>query len=148
MKRKISVILVLALIVCVFAMPASAADNVLQETEVIHTEFGDIEVTTTLQVSYSARSSRISADKIKEYKVSGTVIAKITLSVTFGYDGKTAWVEETDSSSATYDGWSYGSERISESGNTVKLTGKLSKSGYRAESVSISMTCTPTGSIS
>ena len=108
-----------------------------------------IEVETTLTVHENRmRASYRSAEKETTYKSEGKVIAIVKLEATFGYDGKTAWVEEAGSDHTTYDGWSYGSEKISTSGNTAKLTAIVKKAGVATVPVSISMTCTPTGSIS
>lgn len=125
------------------------ASEINHETEVVHTEYGNLEVETTLIVHDSPfRSSTKSADKIQTFKYSGVVIAEITLSVTFGYDGKTAWVVSAGGSHTTSGGWSYKNEEISESGDTTELTAKLTKLLCPTYAVNISMSCTPFGQIS
>lgn len=128
---------------------AYAAPDVYQETGVIHTELGDFEIESTTTIYDSIlRGSGRRADRSISAKNNGKVIADVTLSVTFGYDGKTAWVSGTDSSHTTYDGWSYGSENISKSGGTATLTATLTHSVYRSIPISTSLTCSPTGQIS
>lgn len=147
--KKISFLLSLILIMGLMLPPVHAAPDVYQETSVIHTEFGDIEIETTTIVHDSLfRSSSKSADQVASVKMNGKVIANVTLSATFGYDGKTAWVSSASGSHTTYDGWSYGSETISKSGGTATLSAKVSHLLYGSHSVNISLTCSPTGQIS
>lgn len=148
MKKVCSWGLVFLLAVSMALLPAYAV-NSEQKSEIIHTEFGDFEVeTTTVILNTLFRSNSVSVDRTKTVKQSGKVIAEVTLSATFGYDGKTAWVSSASGSHTTYDGWSYGNERITKSGGNAKLTATLSHSQYRNIAVNISLTCSPTGEIS
>lgn len=148
MKKVCSWGLVFLLAVSMALLPAYAV-NSEQKSEIIHTEFGDFEVETTTVIHNTLfRSNSVSVDRTKTVKQSGKVIAEVTLSATFGYDGKTAWVSSASGSHTTYDGWSYGNERITKSGGNAKLTATLSHSQYRNIAVNISLTCSPTGEIS
>lgn len=147
--KKCSLLLSFILLFCMMAPAALAAPEVYQEVETIHTEFGDLKVTTTTVIHDTfARSNRKSADRTRTVEAGDSVIAKITLSATFGYDGKTAWVISASGSHTTYDGWSYGSEKIGKSNSTASLSAALDHSYYASISVDISMTCSPTGQIS
>ena len=143
--------LFLATLMVIMAVPAGAVSSteVYRETEIIHTEDGDIEVETILTIHDSLfRANARTASKTKTYTASGNTIAEVTLTATFRYDGSTVSVTNTDSSYSTYDGWSYKNESISTSGGTATLTAKLTKLLHTNVSVSVSMTCTPSGSIS
>lgn len=148
MKKVCSWSLVLLLMVSMALLPAQAAGSE-QKGEVIHTEFGDIEIeTTTIIYNAMSRTNSVSADRTKTVKYNGTVIANVTLSATFGYDGKTAWVSSASSSHTTYNGWSYSNEKITKSGGTASLSAILSHLLHGNQSISISITCSPTGQIS
>lgn len=149
MKRVFNSGLFLLFMAAIMVLPAQAMSNSYQEYEVVYTESGNIEIETTTIIYASAfRSSSRKADIVSSVKQNGAVIAEVTLSATFGYDGKTAWVSSASSSHTTYSGWSYGSERITKSGGTASLTGTLSHLLHRNISVNISLTCSPTGQIS
>ena len=140
MKRKMSILLAVGLIAGSLALPSYAATGeVVQEVQSIQTQYGEIQVETVLTKS---------AEKTSTYRYAGSVIAKVTLEATFGYDGDSAWVVSTDSSYTTSGGWNYQSERISESGNQAELTAKLTKLGAGTTYVDISLSCTPSGQIS
>lgn len=148
MKKFIS--LFLACLMCFMVLPVNASsEQVYRESEIIHTEDGDIEVETILTVYPSvARNSTISADKTKNYYADGIKIATVTLSATFGYDWVGSWVDDASSSYSTYDGWSYKNESISTSGSTARLSAKLTKPLYSSHSVSISLKCSADGTVS
>lgn len=148
MKRAaffLSFILVVGLLI----PPAHAAANVYQETDVIYTEFGVFEVETTTVIYDSlSRSNSSSGGKRTTVKHGGSVIAEVTLYATFGYDGKTAWVTSASSSHVTYDGWTYGSEKIVKSGGTATLEAGLNHLSFGVYPVHLSLTCSPTGQLS
>lgn len=149
MKKHLFSCLLLVCVMCVMAFPSSATQQLYCTTDIIHTECGDIEVETVLTVNnMSARSNYKSINGTQTFKYSGAVIAEVTLSATFGYDGKTAWVISASGSHTTYDGWSYGGEKITKSGGTAALTATLSKLTSSNVPVNISLTCSPTGEIS
>ena len=141
--KKLSALLAAILLISMVSIPAYATDENCQAENI------QIETTLTVyDISAFSSSHERYAEKKQVFRVSGKVIAEVTLSATFGYDGEEAWVVSADGSHVTYNGWSYGSERITESGNRAKLTAKLSHSGESSASVNISLTCTPSGQIS
>lgn len=148
MKKLSAYFLTFALLVGAMIPSSLAVANSWQETETVYDELGDIEIETTTTVHYAASRSGGRVDRTSTIKYSGKVIAEVTLSATFGYDGKTSWVSSASGSHTTYDGWSYGSEKITKSGGTAKLTATLSRLLYRDIAVDISLTCSPTGEIS
>ena len=149
MKKKLSVILAAALLVCAMVLPASAAQETYCQTETIYTDFGPVDVETVITVYESlARSSTKSADIARTFRYDGSTIAVVTLYATFGYDGSSAWVVSASGSHTTYGGWSYSGENITTSGGTAYLTATLSHLLHRNVPVSISLTCSPTGQIS
>ena len=153
MKKGISIFFVLALLLSIVILPVNAAAPEVQTTtEIIHTEYGDIEVETILVIHNAMLlNDTKSADKIKTYSYQGTLIGEVTLSATFGYDGQTAWVEKTSSSHSTYDGWSYSEEEITTSiGTSAKanLTARITKFLFNPINVDFSITCTKDGKLS
>ena len=145
--KKIGAFLLTFTLLAVTMIPSSlAAANNWQDTETVYSELGDVEIITTIHYAISRGGG--SANKTSTVKSDGKVIAEVTLSATFGYDGKTAWVSNASSSHTTYSGWSYGSEKITKSGGTASLTGTLSHLLHRNIPVNISLTCSPTGQIS
>lgn len=155
MKKNFMFVSVLLCLIFTMALPAGAADEVACETSEIVCETstityvdGDFEIEETLTVYSAARSNSKPASKSQSIKHNGVVVADVTFNATFGYDGSSAWVISASGSHTTYDGWSYSGERISKSGGTATLTATVSKLGYRNIPVSISMTCSPSGSIS
>ncbi|MCI8688663.1 MAG: hypothetical protein HFF57_10250 [Lawsonibacter sp.] len=149
MKKISSLSLISLFLMYMLVLPAQAVSSTYQEKEVIHSELGDIEIETiTTTYSSVSRSSGRNADRTKTVRFSGEVIAEITLSVTFGYDGKTSWVSSASGSHTTYGGWSYGDEEITKSGGTASLSATLSRLLHRDILIDISLTCSPTGQIS
>ena len=148
MKKHISFFL--ALMMCVMAIPVGASfDEVYRETEIIHTESGDIEIETILTIHDTPfRASSRTASKSQNIKYDGSTIAKVTLTATFRYDGNSVSVIDTDSSHTTYGGWSYKNEDILTYGGTAKLSAKLSKSNYSNIPFNITLICTADGTIS
>lgn len=147
--KKLSIFFVSAIMLFTMSLPAGAVQESYRHIDVIDTEFGPVEVESVLIIHQSKeRSNTKSADAVQTYKYGGKVIAEVTLSATFGYDGKTAWVTSASGSRTTYDGWSYSGQSISKSGGTATLTATLSHSLHRSISVNVSLTCSPTGQIS
>lgn len=88
------------------------------------------------------------ANKKHSFTYQGENIATVTLFATFGYDGKSAWVEEASASHDTSGGWSYGREVIDTDGSTAALSARLTHRDRPYIPVDISMSCTPSGKIS
>lgn len=150
MKKTISVFLAFVLFASIAVLPVgAAAPTVTREIEVIHTEYGDIEVETALIVYDSLlRYTAKSAKREQTFTHDGSVVATVTLYATFGFDGKTVWVDEASSSHSTSGGWSYKNEDLSTSGGTATLTAELSKFLYPDVPVELTLTCTKDGKIS
>ena len=146
MKKLVSFALCVMML-CAAALPAGAAPSDDQNISVTVSEDGRLEIITVLETENSLLRASMPAYKTSYVKYDGKLIAEVTLSATFGYDGDEAWVEESESDYETYDGWRYGSERIRESGDTVSLSAKLSHATEGTSSVNISMTCSPNGTI-
>ena len=118
MSRRISAFLIGVLLLCTAALPCAAAQPASSvQQSVIHTEYGDIVVTKR-------------ANKKHSFTYQGENIATVTLFATFGYDGKSAWVEEASASHDTSGGWSYGREVIDTDGSTAALSARLTKSSF------------------
>lgn len=146
--RKISFFLSLVLLAGLMVPAAYAAPESSRETEVIHTEAGDFEIeTTTVIYDSAARSSSKTAGRTQTIKYGGKVIAEVTLTAAFGYDGTTVWVISANGSFRTYDNWVYGNEKITKSGGTASLSATLSHAIHGTLAVNISLTCSPTGAI-
>ena len=150
MRRRIFAFLIGALLLCTAVLPCAAAQpaSSVQQSVLLSTN-ADIVVTTTLTVYDSAaRASTKRANKKHSFTYQGENIATVTLFATFGYDGKSAWVEEASASHDTSGGWSYGSEKIDTDGSTAALSARLTKSSFAPVDFTLSMSCTPSGKIS
>ena len=148
MKKNITLMAVLFCLIFTMALPVGAASQVVCETTTVTTVYGDIEVEETLVIYTNLRSNTKSVDKTSTYRQGGSVIAEVTLNATFGYDGKTSWVVSASGSHTTYGVWSYNNERITKSGGTARLSATLNAPLSQGVSVNISLTCSPSGSIS
>lgn len=119
-----------------------------QEITVETLEDGTVVETVFTVYRNFARAQTKSAYVTKTYKESdGTKAATVSLNVTFSYDGNDAWVRSSYTDISEYNGWNYGSERISESGNTVSLSASLTKSGEARKSVSAWLSCSANGTV-
>lgn len=147
--RNFAALFSLILLIGIMVPPAQATSTTYQDVEIIDTEFGrfEVEITTTVY-DLLARSGSRRADKTATVKDGDAIIAQVTLSANFGFDGTTSWVISASGSHTTYSGWSYGNESITSSGGTATLTATLSHLLHRNIAVNISLTCSPTGQIS
>ena len=146
MKKLVSFALCVMML-CAAALPAGAAQSDDQNISVTVSEDDRLEIITVLETENSLLRASMPAYKTSYVKYDGKLIAEVTLSATFGYDGDEAWVEEAESDYETYDGWRYGSEKIEDSGGTVTLSAMLSHITEGRIPVDISMTCSPSGTI-
>lgn len=107
-----------------------------------------MECVTTITMSPSyARSSTKNGTISKNYSYSGKVVANVILNATFTYDGSTAKATGAYGSHSVASGWSYSSESTWCSGATARLTATVSGSGHSIP-VSLSLTCSPSGTLS
>lgn len=147
--KRLSFVLTTAMLICMMIPTTQAASYHYQKIEIVRTEYGDYEIeTTTIIYDSMARSNSISADRTYTVKYSGKVVAEVTLSATFDYDGKTTWVTSASGSHTIYDGWKYSNEKITKSGGTASLNAELDHNTHGNITVNVSMTCSPTGQIS
>lgn len=148
MKRVMPFLLSVMLLSVALTTPITAASQELCQAVEVE-KFGDTTVETILTVynTISINSAR-TVSKTKNYYSGSTLIATVTLNATFGYDGITAWVKSSSSSHTTFNGWNYSGETITPLGNSVSLSALLSKFPYASIPVDISLTCSPTGTVS
>lgn len=148
MKKLLSFIVVFGFIF-VLTVPCFALEPQIESQSVSTQTLSDgTIVTSTITVFKSTtRASTRKATAVQDYERKGVLIATVSLTATFAFDGEDAWVHSTSSSNSTYNGWSYENEKIATSGDTAKLTAKLTKSGEINQNVKISLTCSPTGEI-
>ncbi|MCD8374266.1 MAG: hypothetical protein LUC20_04095 [Oscillospiraceae bacterium] len=88
-----------------------------------------------------------SVTRTKNYKYNGEEIATVSLTVNFGYDGSSSWVNSTSVSKTVASGWTYSGQSISTSGGTAHLTATLKKALITTVDVDILLSCSPTGTI-
>lgn len=144
MKRFFAVIFMLFALV----IPCFAAGPTIESEEVFRETLSDGTIVESVFTVYnsSARATGKSADYTKTFWDSNrNKMAVVTLYVDFSYDGTEAWIRSSYTDVTEYNGWTYGSERIRESGGTAKLTAKISKSGQTDRNVSMSISCSPNG---
>lgn len=149
MKKLFSLIAVFSLIFSITGF-CFAASPVIESQTVTTETLEDGTVVETIFTIYQnlARTEMKSADLTRNYTDdNGKKIASVTLYASFSYDGDDAWVLSSYSDVSEYNGWNYGNERITESGGTVKLTAKLTKSGQTSRNPSLSITCSANGRI-
>ncbi|QNK39232.1 hypothetical protein [Caproicibacter fermentans] len=161
MKKLFSWALVVALALCV-SVPSYAQETIIsqkaQSTSVTTENLGNgftVETKTTIFNSATAALvtfSTRSATRTKTYKANGSTVATVTLQASFGYDGSSAWVISKSASHSTVSGWSYGSESLKAYKDTASLSSTLTQwSGVipiQTVDVDISLTCSPSGTIS
>ena len=149
MKKVCSFFMVLTLLFSITGFCFAAKLEIeTQEITVETLEDGSIVETIFTVYRNYARTQTKSAYVTKTYKESdGTKAATVSLNVTFSYDGNDAWVRSSYTDVSEYNGWKYGSERISESGNTARLSATLTKSGEAGKSVSAWLSCSANGTV-
>lgn len=148
MKKTISMLTALVLVLSLSLAPSCFA---YERADTTVMDLGDgttVETTTTIYDS-DLRDSTKKAERTMTYKNNGVRIGSVTLTVTFGYDGSSAWVVSASGSSDMESGWSYKNQSISKSGGTAKLTADIKNTSIGGVvPVDISLTCSKSGSIS
>lgn len=76
------------------------------------------------------------------------MIAEVSLTGTFSYNGTTATAISASASHTTYQSWSYKNESVTTSGNKARVTAILTKLFSSNIPVDITLTCSPTGKLS
>ena len=143
LKRKfLALVLSLATI---FAFTTNAGAACL-DTQTI--DLGDnFEVVIVESVSTQPYASTISKTKTASVKYDGTTVGRFSLTSEFAYDGDTAIAIDDDYSATSYGSWDYKNASSSHSG--AKVSGKCTfYKGSTSKTVSLSMTCSPSGQIS
>ena len=141
-------ICMLLLVGCITPCTAAETEKVISYTVETMENGVTVEETITMLQS-AARSTTETYTKTKTYKHNGDLIAEITITATFQYDGSTvSVVSKSVSTCETYEGWSFKQSSFTSSGGTVTLTGKLTKLILLNADVSISLTCDKNGNVS
>ena len=146
---------ILVLLICMFCTPITshAGQNsfspIQQYTFVEKTEQQNGLTVEYKVISFPSRSRSNSrtAAKTKTYKKNGKIVATVTLTADFTYNGSSATCTSASSSYSTYDGWNYSNRSTTRSKNTAATSAKISKSS-KYFNANITMTCSKTGEIS
>lgn len=149
MKRKFWKNLV-SLLLCFLLAAAIAVPCFAQEhTQVIATYTEDLGngITAVTTITQTVTRSTISRTKASNYYSSGQYIGQAALSATFSYNGSTAQATGASGTGSGANGWNYGGQNTWTSGSSAHLSATLSKGGTRVP-VSLSLTCSPSGSVS
>lgn len=139
------------LLALVFAMACplgvAAQSAAPQEiSRVVTTDANGMTTTTTI-VQTSTTATTKSGYTSKNYSYGGTQIASVYLYAQFTYNGTTASATAASSAHSVASGWTYSNERVWYSGATAYLTATLTK-GVISVPVSLSLTCSPNGTLS
>ena len=145
-KKILSAVLV-SLLMFVFAFSCFAQEN----ERVIKTYTEDLGNGITAVVTITETDSLTRSSKThsitKDYYSSGTYIGAAALTASFYYDGSTARATGAGGAGSGANGWSYGGQSTGTSGNHAYLNATLSNGSHDVP-VSLSLTCSPSGSIS
>lgn len=145
-KRLFSLGLV-SLLMLVFAFSCFAQDN----ERVLKTYTEDlgngITAVVTITENYGLTRGSKTHSITKDYYSDGTYIGVAAMTASFYYDGSTARATGASGTGSGSNGWSYGGQSTGTSGNRAYLNATLSD-GSRSVPVSLSLTCSPSGSIS
>ena len=148
MKKILAALLVFACF-CGFSVPAFANPSGRKQPAITYSEKITDEITCVTTISWEADQSRKSerdGSVIKNYYHSGECVASVVLRATFTYDGATATAVSASGDHSVSSGWSYSGQFTWCSGATAYLTATIS--GPVSIPVSLSLTCSPGGTIS
>lgn len=155
MKKYLSALLILTLLLTAAPMTAFAAEAPVQQitTDIYYIDDLAIEVVlTTYGISIQTRAvQNTSASKVVTARNSaGKTVATFTLHGTFEYDGKSATCTSASYSTSISDStWSFIFKQASKSANKAKGSYTLSCSANgQTVSDQVTITCSPTGKIS
>lgn len=152
MKRRIITICLMALMMVTIPVPAAQAEYMAEEIAAAVDLGNGVTVESTITVhetisAFSATATK-SATKQDVYKVGGKVVATISLTASFGYDGSTSWVNSASVTKDIASGWTYSNENLTTSGGTATVTATLKKSGVTTTNIYTYISCSPDGEIS
>ena len=114
--KKILAFVMASMIAALGAIPCYAADSNPESSSVTvyQLENGITVERTILESDISTYATKQKRGTTKQtYRIGSDVIAVVSLTATFWYDGSDSGVVSTSSSHTTYDDWSYGDESIS-----------------------------------
>ena len=145
--KKIFSVVLASLLTFVFALSCFAQDN--ERVLKTYTEDLGNGITAVVTITESSGLTRGSKTHTlsKEYYSSGTYIGNAALMASFYYDGSIARATGASGTGSGSNGWSYGGQSTGTSGNRAYLNATLSN-GSRSVPVNLSLTCSPSGSIS
>lgn len=144
LKKTISLFLCL-LMTAMLALPCFAQGN--ERVIATYTEDLGNGITAVTTITQTVTRSTTSTTKAVNYYSGGQHIGQAALYGSFYYDGSTARATEAIGTGSGSNGWSYGGQSTGTSGNRAYLNATLSN-GSRSVPVSLSLTCSPNGSIS
>ena len=147
--KKFLAFLMIGMIAAFSTSPCYAADSVPETTTTVYQLDNGITVERTIIESdistFATKQKRGTATQT--YRMGSDVIATVSLTATFWYDGSDSGVVSASSSHTTYDSWKYKNESIWDSGDTAYLSAELEHSIGNAD-VDLSLSCSPTGQLS
>lgn len=133
-------------------MPAAFATNldaqIVESQDVQTIDCGDgFTITITTDIADTARSSTKSASKTAVVRYNSAEVGEFTVHGKFSYNGSSAKATNSTYDAEAYDSWDYKNASTSHSG--AKVSGKCTfYKGSTSKTVSLSMTCSPSGQIS
>ena len=104
-------------------------------------------ITVVVTITQTVTRSTTTTTKAHDYYYDGQYIGRAALSASFYYDGSIARATGASGTGSGSNGWSYGGQSTGTSGNRAYLNATLSN-GSRSVPVNLSLTCSPSGSIS
>lgn len=129
-----------------FAADLSTQMMAVQDVQTI--DYGDgftVTITTTLVNKNTRSTTTYSKTAVARYD--GTKVGEFTLHGKFSYNGSSAKATNVSSDVEDYSGWSHNKPETKLSG--AKVSGKCTfYKGSTSKTVSLSMTCSPSGQIS
>ena len=147
MKKFLAIVLSLV-VVFSLAVPCFAngyeAEIVSVTSEVL--DNGVVCTTTIYEYPSAARASTRKGSAQQKYTYDGKTIAYVYLNATFTYNGSTATATSASGEHSVASGWSYSGQSTWCSGATAHLTATVS--GPVSFPVSLSLTCSPSGTLS
>ena len=153
MKRVFAGLLCLILCCGLLAVPAAAGEAEPEES-VSTTVFPDgsycITTVSVLQLQATGKRATITGTKSRDYYNSNGILQfSVIVKGTFTYDGTTATATNANCGYHIYDAsWSFYNGFSSCSGATATATCTFSLSGGGHRTLSVSLTCSPTGTLS
>ncbi len=133
------------------AFPCYAIDAKEETTTIFYQLENGVTVEETIwetNISTFASERQKRGTARKTYRIGSDIIAVVSLTATFWYDGSDSGVVSTDSSHTVYDDWSYRNESMWDSGDTAYLSAVLTNPDIEDVDVDLSLSCSPSGQLS